>query len=147
VRRLLTGPAAGRFLRFFGASAAGLAIDLLGFQLLLLGSLEPWLANGISSFTSITVVYLLATRYSFGARTSPWTYIAFVAWYSASIVVFSAAIHLLAEATGAYPLLWKLASVPVSFVLNYTFSTVLFGRSRRRDPREGQDGEVGRTDD
>ncbi len=119
------------FLRFFVGSAGGLAIDLGGFALLTAAGVEPGVANLISSFTSISVVYLVVTRYAFRALVGVRTYIAFVLWYSTSIVVFSALIELATTTTGLPPLAWKLASVPVSFLLNYAFSRWLF---RTREP-------------
>lgn len=114
------------FMTFFGGSAVGLTIDLVGFQLLLLLGLEPWLANATSSTASITAVYLLVTRYSFGVGTRLSTYAAFFTWYALSIVIFSALIQLAVGVTDCHPFLWKLVSVPVSFLLNYTFSRFLF---------------------
>ena len=115
-----------QFLGFFVGSATGLAIDLIGFQLLLVVGLEPSLANAISSATSITAVYLLVTRYSFGAGARISTYLAFLSWYALSIVTFSALIQLAVGVTDWHPFLWKLASVPISFGLNYVFSRFLF---------------------
>lgn len=119
-----------RFLAFFGASAVGLAIDLGLFALLTAMGLAPWLANGISATTSITAVYFLATKHSFAVRPRLSTYVAFFAWYATSIVVFSFLIDLATDLSGWPAFLWKLASVPVSFALNYGFSTLLFRRRR-----------------
>jgi putative flippase GtrA len=125
-----------QFIAFFWGSAAGLAVDLVSFQVLVWFGLEPWLANGVSSFLSITVVYLLVTRYSFGADTRLWTYVVFVAWYTLMIVIMSTLIQLLSSATHGEPFLWKLASVPVSFTANYLFSRFLFERLTRKAPGE-----------
>ena len=119
-----------RFIRFFGASAAGLAVDLIGFTLLLFAGVEPGVANAISSVTSVTVVYFLATRHAFGERPRPLTYVLFVAWYLASIATFSWLIQFAATESGVTAFFWKLLSIPVSFLLNYSFSTVLFRRRR-----------------
>jgi putative flippase GtrA len=131
LRALLTAQGFRQFVAFFWGSAVGLAIDLVGFQVFVWLGLEPWLANGLSSFISITAVYFLVTRYSFGSGTRLWTYVLFVAWYSMMIVIVSTLIQLLSAATGAEPFLWKLASVPFSFAANYAFSRVLL---RRRGP-------------
>jgi putative flippase GtrA len=114
------------FLTFFGASAVGLALDLINFQFLLVVGFEPWLANAISSAVSITAVYLLATRYSFSAGTHLRTYIFFVAWYALSIIAFSTLIQVAVSMTDWHPFLWKLATIPASFLLNYSFSLFLF---------------------
>ena len=117
-----------RLLRFAAGSSVGLMIDLGGFALLHALGLPPWLANGTSSFTAVTAVYLIVTRYSFGARHRVRTYVAFVAWYSFMIVLFSTLIQLAASWSGGGAFLWKLASVPFTFTANYCFSLVLFGR-------------------
>jgi putative flippase GtrA len=132
------------FLGFFAGAAVGLAIDLIGFKILVVVGLEPWLANGISSFTSISAVYLIVTRYAFGAGTKVSTYVLFVGWYCLNIVVMSTLIQLMAHATGWDPFIWKLISVPVSFVLNYLFSQFLF-RDRNKSVVELLDGEPEET--
>lgn len=129
-------PLVRQFITFFLGSGMGLLVDLAGFQLLVLVGLEPWLANGISSFTSITVVYVLVSRYSFGADATVKTYVAFVLWYSASIVLFSFLIQTVADATEWPPFAVKLLSVPLSFVLNYAFSRLLFRRRPLATPPE-----------
>ena len=118
-----------RFAGFFLGSGAGLLVDLGGFGLLVALGVAPGIANLCSSFASITVVYLLVTRYSFGVGTRPSTYVLFVAWYSLAIIVFSTLIELAVVTTGLQPIVCKLASVPLSFTLNYAFSRFLF-RSR-----------------
>lgn len=126
-----------QFLRFLSGSAAGLTIDLVGFTLLVLAGVEPGIANLCSSFASISVVYVLVTRFAFGARAGAPSYALFVAWYSASILLFSTLIELAATWSGASPLIWKAASVPLSFGLNFLFSRWLFGRGTRRAARSG----------
>lgn len=119
------------FWSFFGGSAVGLLIDLLGFQVLLWCGAEPWAANLSSSAASITAVYVLVSRYSFGASARMRSYLLFVGWYGGSIVLFSSVIQLASTETGWYPMVWKLLTVPVSFGLNYLFSRYLF-RPRAR---------------
>lgn len=119
------------FFAFFWGSAVGLAIDLVGFQGLVWVGLLPWQANAISSTVSITAVYLLVTRFSFGARSQMSTYVLFVAWYGSSIVVFSLIIQFAVSTFDWQPLVCKLLSVPVSFALNYFFSRFLFRRGGR----------------
>jgi len=119
------------FLTFFGGSAVGLAIDLVGFSLLILTGLVPWQANAISSSLALTAVYFLVVRFAFAAEARVATYVAFFAWYGATIVVFSVLIQAAANLTDGPPLVWKLASIPISFGSNYLFSRYLF---RPRDP-------------
>jgi len=130
------------FAGFFAGSAGGLLVDLVGFQLLVWLSVAPWLANGVSSLTSITVVYLLVTRYSFGVETRRLTYALFLAWYVLSIVVFSGLIQMATSLSGLDPMIWKLCSVPVSFSFNYLFSRVLFRQGVGRSA-----GDVSRSEE
>lgn len=127
-------PALKRLLSFAAGSSVGLVIDLGGFLLLHAAGVVPWLANGLSSSAAVTAVYLLVTRYAFGAERRWWTYVAFVAWYASVIVALSAVIQLLSTATGVDPFLWKLASVPVTFSANFGFSLLLFRGRRSRIP-------------
>ncbi len=119
-----------RLLSFAAGSSAGLVIDLGGFFTLVTLGVAPWLANAISSSAAVTAVYLLVTRYTFGARRRVRTYVVFVAWYAAVIVVSSTAIQLLAATTAVDPFVWKLVSIPFTFAANFCFSLVLF-RDRR----------------
>ncbi|TFD49113.1 hypothetical protein E3T55_11820 [Cryobacterium frigoriphilum] len=115
-----------QFLSFFGGSAVGLVIDLVGFALLVLAGLLPWQANAISSAIALTVVYFLVARFAFAARARVRTYLAFFAWYAANIVFFSGLIQLAVTLTDGPPLAFKLASIPLSFAANYLFTRVLF---------------------
>ena len=119
-------PVVRRLLSFAAGSSAGLAIDLGGFFTLVTLGVPPWLANVVSSSAAVTAVYLLVTRYAFGARRRVRTYVVFVAWYAFVIVVSSTAIQLLAASTAVDPFLWKLASIPCTFAANFCFSLVLF---------------------
>ena len=126
----LTRTRTREFVAFFGGSAVGLAIDLLGFQLLVWAGLPPWLANATSSTVSITAVYLLVSRYAFAASARVFSYLLFLGWYGLSIFTFSTLIQLASTHLGGAPIIWKLLSVPLSFALNYLFSRFLFGRRR-----------------
>jgi putative flippase GtrA len=118
------------FFAFFGGSAVGLAIDLIGFQVLVFLGLPPWLANAVSSTVSITAVYLLVSRYAFAASVKVGSYLLFLGWYGLSIFTFSTLIQVASAQLGGAPIMWKLLSVPLSFALNYLFSRFLFSRHR-----------------
>lgn len=134
VRSLWQAPRIRQFLSFLGGSAVGLAIDLLAFALLLVLGLQPWLANAISSTLALTAVYFLVARYSFGARARISTYVLFFAWYGATIVLVSLFVDTASSLSGWAPLVWKLISIPISFVSNFLFSRYLF---RPRGPKTG----------
>jgi putative flippase GtrA len=123
-------PVARRFASFFVGSLAGLVVDLGGFAVLVMVGVQPGVSNLCSSFASISVVYLLVTRFTFGVGARPVTYIAFVAWYSTSVLVYSGVIVLLVAETGLPAIACKLMTVPVSFAANYAFSRVLFRKLR-----------------
>lgn len=131
-------PLVRQFVAFFFGSALGLLIDLAGFALLHWLGIDPAIANAISATASITVVYLFITRRAFGRRAHWSTYVVFFGWYLGSIVFFSLLIKFLAESTHLDALWWKLASVPVSFLLNYLFSRLLFTKLLP-GPEEGGD--------
>jgi putative flippase GtrA len=115
-----------QFLTFFLGSLAGLAIDLVGFHLLVMWGCAPWQANAISSTVAISAVYFLVTRYSFGVAQQLSTYALFVGWYVTSILMFSTVIQVATSVSGLDAIVWKLASVPLSFALNYLFSRFIF---------------------
>ncbi|MDH6235418.1 GtrA family protein [Cryobacterium sp. CG_9.6] len=114
------------FVTFFGGSAVGLVIDLVGFSLLILTGLVPWQANAVSSSVALTAVYFLVVRFTFSAQARVTTYVAFFAWYGGTIVVFSVLIQAATTLTDWPPLICKLASIPISFGSNYLFSRYLF---------------------
>ncbi|WP_182490953.1 GtrA family protein [Microcella alkalica] len=122
-----------QFWRFLLGSAAGLTVDLVGFFLLTHLGMPPAAANATSATCSITVVYLLVSRYTFDRSATIATYVLFFMWYATSIAFFSFAIEVISTALPAEPGLVKVASVPVSFILNFAFSKVLFGRRRTED--------------
>ncbi|WP_166788134.1 GtrA family protein [Cryobacterium glaciale] len=144
VRNRLNQSSVRQFLRFFVGSAVGLAIDLIGFQALISLGLSPWESNLISSSVSITAVYFVVTRFTFGVDTRFVTYGIFFGWYGLSVVGYSALIQTVSTGLGGDPFGWKLLSIPISFSLNYAFSRFLFlGRYKVRagTPTEAQDAE------
>ena len=121
-----------QFFSFFGGSAVGLVIDLVGFQVLVFCGMLPWQANAISSTLALTAVYFLVARYAFAAAARVRTYLFFFAWYGSIIVVFSALIDIAATYSGWPPLFCKMASIPLSFMANYFFSRRLFRPAKER---------------
>lgn len=115
-----------QFGRFAASSALGLFIDIAGFWLASALGVEPFLANITSASASITVVYLLVSRFTFAARTSWMSYVAFFGWYATSILIFSSLISYFSYSIGGAVFLWKALSVPFSFTLNFLFSRFLF---------------------
>jgi putative flippase GtrA len=126
-RRFKTEIRSARFWRFFLGTVGGLATDLSVFTLLTKVGLAPGFANIISATLGLLVVYFLVTRYAFKAQHSNLKFIAFVTWYSLMILLWGGVIQLLVVNSGISPLVAKLATIPISFGLNFVFSRVLFG--------------------
>lgn len=110
-------------------SFLGLTADLTLFETLIRLGAAPGFANAASSAVGVTIAYLLVTKYAFETKRSRKSYLAFVAWYAASILFFSLVIQFTAEKTGWNPIISKLASIPFSFSANFAFSRVLFRKS------------------
>jgi putative flippase GtrA len=91
------------------------------------------LSNALSSVAGFTVVYLLATRYTFGVGKSRKTYIIFFSWYSFVIVFYSLLIEIEHTYLGWPPLVCKLVTIPMSFTGNYLFNRWLFIRKSSID--------------
>lgn len=127
IRRFNTEIRSGRFWRFFLGTVGGLVTDLSVFTILTKSGIEPGIANIFSATLGLLVVYFLVTRYAFKTEHNHLKFIAFVSWYSLMILMWGAVIQLLVEFTGVAPLLAKLATIPISFGLNFAFSRVLFG--------------------
>lgn len=127
IRRFSNEIRSARFWRFFLGTVGGLATDLSVFSVLTKVGLAPGLANIFSATLGLLVVYFLVTRYAFKSQHSNLKFIAFVSWYSLMILLWGAVIQLLVLNTGFPPLAAKLATIPISFGLNFTFSRVLFG--------------------
>lgn len=141
LRRLMTSGSVRQFASFFVGSLAGVAADLVLFQLFVRAGAAPGAANAISSGVAITITYVLVTRFTFKTRPSWVAYAAFFGWYAVSIAVFSIGIELVAAAVAAPPLLIKIASLPFSFLANFLMSRLVLTRVARRQenrgPREG----------
>lgn len=116
-------------IRFMLGSFLGLTADLTLFEIFIWLGAAPGFANAPSSAVGVTIAYLLVTKYAFDTGRSRKSYLAFVAWYAASILFFSLAIQFTAEKTGWDPTISKLTSLPFSFSANFAFSRVLFRKT------------------
>lgn len=126
-RRFKNEIRSARFWRFLLGTFGGLATDLSVFTVLTKVGLAPGFANIISATLGLLLVYFLVTRYAFKAQHSNLKFIAFVTWYSLMILFWGGVIQLLVDNTELPPLFAKLATIPVSFGMNFVFSRVLFG--------------------
>lgn len=120
--------------RFLLGACLGLAVDLLGFALMVHLGAAPGVANVVSAASSVLVVYLFVTKYAFAGRRTRTSFVLFVTWYVVSIGIFSVLIELLHEATGWAPFVCKLVSLAPSFAANFLASKLLFGGDRPGRP-------------
>lgn len=124
---LMKAPGWPRSLWSFGfVSGVGLILDLGVFAVLVTIEVPVLVANVVSAACAVTVVYMLATRYTFGTDASWRSYAMFVAWYVGSILLVSIAIHFASSWSETAPIIWKLISVPLTFTMNFLFSRWLF---------------------
>lgn len=114
------------FWRFFAISLSGLFIDLSVFWLLSEFFFIPGVSNSVSSFISISFVYFFSSKYAFDTVPSWGKFIVFVIWYLLVILFFSSVIEIVSSHTDIFPLIIKIGTIPVSFLLNYVFNKILF---------------------
>jgi hypothetical protein len=64
-------------------------------------------------------------------RLSAWRLVAYLAWYALSITPFAFAIDAAFVAFGGSATLWKIASLPVSFLVNFVVVNYLILRPEK----------------
>jgi putative flippase GtrA len=101
-------------------------------------SLQDWAANIVSSGLGTTIVYLAVTRRTWKVQQSWITYAVFVAWYALVVILCSVFIDTAHTKWGWLPIVGKIATTPLSFLVNYFFNRVLFSSRlvRRADAIE-----------
>jgi hypothetical protein len=108
-----------KFVRFGLSSLVGLTIDLGLFYFLLSSKVPVFIANGLSAITAAAVLYFLSTFLAFGTRPSKVSFLLIWMTYVLGTVFFSGAIYIGSAYFNADPLVLKLASIPLSFTLNF----------------------------
>lgn len=113
-----------KLMRFFLCSAAAVSLDLLIFCCLTGNGWEPFNANTLSALLAVSLVYLTSVRYVFTEHGYGWTnYLLFIFYYSCSILFFSYLIQVLQQEWIDVPILAKIVTLPISFLVNYHFSS------------------------
>lgn len=124
MKRLVKKAYQYNIIRFGIFSGTGLLIDTSIFYFLTRSLLSTFTANCISSFVAVTFVYFTSVRLVFKNKKychRKYTY--FVLYYFASIIVFSTIINLINIYYIPEPVYAKLVTIPVSFLVNYFFSS------------------------
>ena len=106
------------FCRFFFTALFGLSIDLSIFYFLTSISINPFIANCVSSISSVTVVYFISLKFIYKKDHSHIKMIRFMVYYFCSILFFSFIIDLLLNFVD-YPIIAKIIIIPFSFICNY----------------------------
>lgn len=117
-----------RFSKFIISSFLGLGIDLLVFQIMVYFNSSALLANLCSSILAVGVLYFLVSRFTFAGKGSYIAALIFYFWYFAIIIFFSLVIELVSSSLDIQPILIKVLTIPISFLLNYLFSIFVFKR-------------------
>jgi putative flippase GtrA len=139
VHRVITSLVGSRLARFFLVALAGVLLDVLIFTLVVEVGIRPGIGSIISTSIAVLSTYFASSRLVFRVRYSPARMLAYVAWYVVSITGFSFAIEAAWTHFGAAPLVWKIVSLPFSFLINYAVVNYLVLRPARGDheSREG----------
>ena len=111
--------------RWFYTANLSVAIDLILFTTLTsVVGFPVYISNLISSGTAITFVYPTSGKFVFKDSTySTGRYIIFISYFAASINFFSYIISALVDKLSLIPLIAKIVTLPVSFLVNYFFAS------------------------
>ena len=117
--------------RFFVVALVGVLIDLAIFTLLVALGARPAVASLVSNSIAVCITYVASSRAVFRVRLTAWRLVAYVAWYALSITVFAFAIDAAFATFGGSAALWKVASLPVSFLVNFAAVNYLILRPEK----------------
>lgn len=120
-----------RILKFAVTSGLGLGLDFGVFAALNAVGVTPGLANLVSAACGVTFVYFASVYrvFSYQGERLLGLFMAYVAYQVAAVAAASWAVAALAQLT--WPLLAKLAILPVTFSANFLFMQVIT-RTRRQ---------------
>lgn len=108
-----------KIVRFFFVALGGVLLDAAVFSGLVALGARPAVASIISSAIAVCATYVVSSRSVFRVKYTPLRLVAYIAWYSISITGFSLAIDAAWEHLGGMPILWKVVSLPISFLVNF----------------------------
>lgn len=133
MRDLLGRLAGSKIVRFFVVALAGVLLDVAIFTVLVGLGVRPSVASIISSSIAVCSTYFVSSRAVFRVRYSAPRMVAYIVWYAISITGFSLAIDAAWTHFGATPTLWKIVSLPFSFLLNFVVVNYVVLRPERGD--------------
>lgn len=119
MREFITRILASKFVRFFWVALVGVMLDVALFALLVGLGVRPSLSSIVSNSIAVGLGYFASSRIVFRVRYSPGRLITYVVWYAISITGFALAIDAAWSHFGGSATLWKVASLPVSFIVNF----------------------------
>ena len=113
-----------QIVKWFITVLSGLFIDLTIFYILSSLGLIVYMANLISAGIAIIFLYIRSLRFVFKEKIySKKRFILFITYYFLSINFFSLAISILVIFFGLPAIVAKIATLPVSFFINYFFAS------------------------
>ena len=115
--------------RFLFSTCVGLAVDLGVYATLTAAGVLAGVANFVSSFAAVLLMYFFSSRYVYASRArNSAGVLLFFAWYAVSISLFSWIVQMGVGAFGLHPIVSKLGCLPFSFVLNFLATRTIFSR-------------------
>ena len=126
------GNLARKVVGFAILSAAGLAIDMGVFWVLVTLGLRAGFANLISASLAVTFVYFSSAKsiFSYHGGFLLRLFLLYAAYQVVAVLAASLAVDQLVVALGLAPLLAKVAILPVTFSANFLFMTFLLRAPR-----------------
>jgi len=108
-----------KFLGFAFLSATGLCLDVLTYIFLLSNHISIFLSSLIGSFLAITYVFIFSGFWIFRKKNFVFSrYILWIAYQFFNVIFFSLLVNYL-YGLGLAPLIAKLVSIPLSFIINF----------------------------
>jgi putative flippase GtrA len=120
------------FLLFGFVSAGTLCFDVLVYTALAGLKIPVFLANVTSSTLAALLVYLASTKYAFMRKPTMVKGTIVVSWYLLATLIWSTTIQLLVLGPVPNAIIAKLATVPISFGLNFLVTKFVITRSGSR---------------
>lgn len=105
--------------RYLLITFLGLLIDFAGFFVLTVQEIRPGMANFASTSISFFTTYLLSSKFVFRVPLTLVAGFVYVSWYLFSNSIFSLLIQWLSDSIQAQEILIKLATLPLSFAVNF----------------------------
>jgi putative flippase GtrA len=114
------------FFKYFYVSLVGLSLDVLIYYTLVhIFGMEVFFANLMSSFSAISFVYIMSTKKIFDKQSSISSYTLYIIYHLISINIYSYLVSSIHVQYGFSPLMSKAVTVPLSFITNFIFMSVL----------------------